>query len=271
MPNNYNGSATDADFTTPPGIVLDGEVWQFGDPTSGSGGHFALAKAALDRLAYLKAHSAFADLNNTFSGVNTFNANVHIDNNSTLDVRSGSTAKIDSGGIFQAVSGSNVSISSPGLGNVSITADFLTALFTNPTNAAIALQGPFVPSGSHAIQYCRTPTIVSASGHIDCTEDIWRVADSLSGNITLQVDAPPDPTKTTILKIVRSPQADTHQVTLQNGTGTSASATTFAVANGTGAVPPDGRWLVELEWSTGLNLWRIFNLSGDVESTLGAE
>lgn len=289
MPRSYNGTPANADasgssdWAVARSLVIDGE--NFNDATFVIGN----LQPIYDRVAWLKLHGAFADLPNTFTASNTFqgsttfsgavtlNANAHVDNNSTLDVRSGSTAKIDSGGTLLAASGSNVTINSPGLGNVNITADTLAVLYTSSSNG-LTLQSPLFRSGDHAVSYERSNTSITATGHIDCSQDRWRVADTLAGAITLQVDAPPQPTLFTRMLVSRSPGADSNQVTLQQGTGCTGAGSTDIGFGNEGSHPTfteydgsaNGRWAIELLWSPSSTQWRVGPVSGAFAPAVGA-
>jgi hypothetical protein len=101
----WNGTATDADFVNPPTIIADGELWQFGDPVTGAGGHFQGMKAALDRIAWLKAHAGFTDIATTWTAKQTFDCAVDFQGAHAIHVKGGMLLNVDSDGLMQVGSG----------------------------------------------------------------------------------------------------------------------------------------------------------------------
>lgn len=281
MPSNYNGLAASADFPTPAGIILDGEVWQFGDATSGAGGHFGITKAMLDRIAWLKAHGGFTDTDNMWTGVNTFHGNMVLGNTSTFTINNGSTLSLggtetvtstgliewNNGAELHAKSGSNVQIDD----GVTCTISVDTLKLTNTGNG-FTFHAPLLPTGSNAITYARQSAIAdAASQHIGTSNDVWRVQSTLGSARTVTVDPPANTGIPVFLRVFRRCDADTHQVTLTQAGGdigffNEGGHTTFTEYDGSST----GRGMVCLIWSVSAAQWTIFDVSGAFAPASGA-
>lgn len=305
MSYNYSGSASAADFVSVVPIVKDGEFWQFGDPTSGAGGYFAAFKRILDQLAWLKANDGELATANVWTARQHFNAGANIrnatlqidgtgdigvgDTEGSIDIhqncdvwwQSGARGTVKSGATFIVKSGATFTVEAGSTALVQFNACTVDGVFTLTAAASATLSGPITRSGNSAVAYQRHGLMVDgASVHLDCTNDEWRIPDVVAADRVVLVDAPPDPTKFTMLLVERSPGADTHQITLRQGTGC-ADAADIAFGNPTGhasVTEIDGstnqRWSIWLVWSpsggSGATKWRIGPLGGALAPAVGA-